>query len=53
LRTGASEDFKSITLVELTKTSAVGSALIGAKHAKETIPVDYSKNYEVLYHSEL
>ena len=53
LRSGVNEDFRSITLVELSKSSAVGATLIGAKQAKETISVDYSKNYKVLYQSEL
>ncbi|XP_065828538.1 N-acetyl-D-glucosamine kinase-like [Oscarella lobularis] len=41
---------KEFSLVRLTRSPAVGAALLGAKKAGEKLEVDYSENKEVMYH---
>ena len=53
IRNGKSVGLRAFTLVELVQSSAVGAALIGAKQIKEEIPMDYSKNYKVLFQADL
>ncbi|XP_075238813.1 N-acetyl-D-glucosamine kinase-like [Convolutriloba macropyga] len=42
-----------IRLVQLTVGSAVGAALIGAKHVSKELPIDYDKNVKVLFEAQL
>ncbi|XP_078485047.1 N-acetyl-D-glucosamine kinase-like [Ciona intestinalis] len=53
LRSHLQGKVSSITLVELSGNSAIGSAVIGAKHANIPISVDLSKNYRVLHQSTI
>lgn len=38
------------TLVTLKVSSAVGAAVLGAKKAKVSLPIDYATNTSVLFH---
>uniref|UniRef100_H2YA50 N-acetyl-D-glucosamine kinase n=1 Tax=Ciona savignyi TaxID=51511 RepID=H2YA50_CIOSA len=53
LRSNLQGKLGSITLVELTGNSAIGSAIIGIKHANLTVNVDLAKNYKVLYKADI
>ena len=41
-----------IRLVQLTVDSSIGAALLGAKHVKRELPIEYEKNVDVLFETQ-
>ncbi|ESO98317.1 hypothetical protein LOTGIDRAFT_206236 [Lottia gigantea] len=44
---------KEVMLLRLKASAAIGAAVLGAKSLKSKIPLDYSANYDVLFHSSI
>ncbi|XP_041369762.1 N-acetyl-D-glucosamine kinase-like [Gigantopelta aegis] len=50
---GQDVGIKEISLMTLNVSGAVGAAALSAKHIDITLPIDYSSNADVFFHSEI